>query len=191
MNKIRIAGAAAGVVLVSGIVLQVSSAAFTDTTENAGNSWEAGTVVLSDSRSGTAMFTAENMVPGDGDTQCIDVTYSGSVTPSEAIALHADVVESTVDGNGLGDDLDVSLEIGPAGTNCTTMLLLGTEIYSGTVAGFNAVGSELDTGWTPDAEGAQLDMSRPFRFTIDLGADTGNDAQGEGATAGFVWSATS
>lgn len=103
MNKIRIAGAAAGVVLVSGIVLQVSSAAFTDTTENAGNSWEAGTVVLSDSRSGTAMFTAENMVPGDGDTQCIDVTYSGSVTPSEAIALHADVVESTVDGNGLGE----------------------------------------------------------------------------------------
>ena len=98
MNKIRIAGGAAGLALVSGMVLQVSSAAFTGTTENAG-SWGAGTVELSDSRNGVAMFAAQNMVPGDGDSQCIDVTYDGSVTPAQAIALHAVVLE-TDDGVG-------------------------------------------------------------------------------------------
>lgn len=189
MNKIRFAGAAAGLALVSGVVLQVSSAAFTDSTDN-GSSWGAGTVDLSDSRNGVAMFAAANMVPGDGDTQCIDVTYKGSVTPAAAIALSALVVESTDgDGNGLGDDLDVTLEMGPAGTDCSTMGTSGTAIYTGTLAGFGA-GAGLAT-WIPDPEGGALDMSRPFRFSIELGASTPNDAQGDGAEATFTWFATS
>jgi hypothetical protein len=190
MNKIRIAGAVAGTVLVSGMVLQVSSAAFTDTTESAGNSWAAGTVALSDSRGGSAMFAATNMVPGDGETQCIDVTYDGTVTPAQAIALHASVTESGVGGgNGLGDDLDVVLQVGAAGTDCASGEA-GTTVFEGTLAGFGAAAS-LDTGWTPDAEGSASDMSRPFRFSIVLGDDTPNDAQGDGATATFTWSATS
>ena len=192
MNRIRIAGAVAGTALVSGMVLQVSSAAFSDTTENPGNSWEAGTVALSDSRSGIAMFAAQNMVPGDGESQCIDVTYSGSVTPSQAIALHASVVESDDgEGDGLGDDLDVTLEVGPAGTVCSDGAGTGTTIYTGPLAGFDTAAAPLSTEWTPDAEGAGADMSRPFRFTIELGDDTDNDAQGDGATAAFTWSATS
>ena len=193
MNKIRIAGAVAGTALVSGMVLQVSSAAFSDTTENPGNSWAAGTVALSDSRTGSAMFAATNMVPGDSESQCIDVTYDGSVTPSEAIALHAEVTESTdAVGNGLGDDLDVTVEMGPADTDCTTSAAgAGTSIYTGTLAGFHAAADPLATGWTPDAADGAADISRPFWFTITLGDDTPNDAQGDGATAAFTWSATS
>jgi hypothetical protein len=191
MNKIRIAGAAAGVVLVSGIVLQVSSAAFTDTTENAGNSWDAGTVVIDDDAA-SALFVATNQVPGDTATNCLDVTYSGSVTPSEPIELHATVTESTVSGNGLGDDLDVTLEIGQLGTTCETFVAsLGGPLYSGTLAAFATSSAPLNTTWTPDAETTELDMSRPFRFTVTLGNDTPNSAQGEGADATFTWSATS
>jgi hypothetical protein len=193
MNKIRMAGALAGTALVSGMVLQVSSAAFSDTTENPGNSWAAGTVALSDSRAGSAMFAAVDMVPGDGDSQCIEVTYDGSVTPSEAIALHAVVTESAdAVGNGLGDDLDVTVEVGPAGADCTTTAAgAGTSIYTGALSGFHAAADPLTTGWTPDAEDAAADMRRPFWFTITLGDDTPNDAQGDGATAAFTWSATS
>lgn len=192
MNKIRIAGAVAGTALVSGMVLQVSSAAFTDTTENPVNSWEAGTVALSDSRAGSAMFAGVNLVPGDGDSQCIDVSYDGSVTPSEAVALHAVVTESAdAVGNGLGDDLDVTVEVGPAGADCASAPGAGTTIYTGTLAGFHAAGAPLATGWIPDAEDAAADMSRPFWFTITLGDDTPNEAQGDGATAAFTWSATS
>lgn len=193
MNRIRIAGALAGTALVSGMVLQVSSAAFSDTTENPANSWAAGTVALSDSRAGSAMFEAVNMVPGDGESQCIAVIYDGSVTPSEAIALHAAVTESTdAAGNGLGDDLDVTVEVGPAGADCSTSAAgAGTSIYTGTLAGFHAAADPLATGWTPDAADGATDMSRPFWFTIALGDDTPNDAQGDGATAAFTWSATS
>lgn len=190
MNTIRIAGAAAGLALVSGVVLQVSSAAFSDTTGNTGNSWAAGTVDLSDSKDGTAMFTAVDMVPGDGDAQCIDVTYTGSVTPSGAIAFAASVADSDDGvGNGLSDDLDVTVVMGPLGTDCTSAAT-GATIHQGTLAALGAVAVPVGTGWTPDAETA-ADMSRPFWFTVELGEDTANDAQGDGATATFTWSATS
>ena len=80
--------------------------------------------------------------------------------------------------------------MGPAGSDCTDPAGTGTSIYSGTLAGFDVAAAALDTTWTPDAEAA-TDVSRPFWFTVQLGADTPNDAQGDGATATFTWSATS
>lgn len=177
--------ALAAIALASAMVLQTSSAAFTDTTENAGNSWDAGTVTLTDNDSGAAMFSASGLVPGDSSTDCIEVTYDGSVTLSSAVDLYASVTETTVDGDGLGNDLDVVLEMGDAGTSCS---LIGTPttIYNGTLAAFNTSGSPLGT-WTPSG----TDTMRPFRFSVTLGDDTPDSAQGEGADATFTWSATS
>lgn len=207
MNKIRIAGAAAGVVLVSGVVLQVSSAAFTDTTENADNAWQAGTVYLSDSQNGTALFssTSENIVPGWSETKCILVTYDGSVAPDAPISFSGTVTENTGDqlgDNGLADDLDVIVEMGPEGSSCLngqivdgTQTLLGllgggtTELHNGTLADLGTAAA--DATWTPDAEGGQ-DLARPFRFTVSMPGGTGtpNDAQGDLAKATFAWSST-
>lgn len=192
MNKLRFAGIAAGLVLVSGIVLQVSSAAFTGSTDNTGNSWDAGTVTLTDDDAGSALFTATDQKPGDTATQCIEVTYGGSITPSAAVDLFAAVTETNDGtGNGLGDDLDVVVEVGAAGSSCLLFGLGGTEVYNGTLAGFNTSASALSTGWTPVVGGLTPDTMRPFRFTVTLGADTPNDAQGDGADADFTWSATS
>lgn len=191
MNKLRFAGIVAGLVLVSGIVLQVSSAAFTGSTENTGNSWDAGTVTLTDDDAGSALFTATNQKPGDTATDCIEVTYGGSITPSAAVDLYAAVTESfDASGNGLGDDLDVVVELGAAGASCT-LFGTGTGIYNGTLAAFNTSASALSTGWTPVVGGLTPDTMRPFRFTVTLGDDTANDAQGDGADADFTWSATS
>lgn len=192
MNKLRIVGVAAGLVLVSGIVLQVSSAAFTGSTDNSDNSWDAGTVTLTDNDAGSALFTATNQKPGDTATECIEVTYGGSITPSAAVDLFAAVTEANDGtGNGLGDDLDVVLQVGAAGSSCAVFGLAGTEIYNGTLAAFNTSATPLSTGWTPVVGGLTPDTMRPFQFTVTLGSDTPNDAQGDGADADFTWSATS
>jgi len=184
------AGAAAGVVLVSALVLQVSSAAFTGSTSSGGNSWGAGSVSLSNDRAGAAMFTATGMVPGDTDQQCILVTYTGSIDPAAPIALHAVVGDSDDGtGDGLSDDLDVVVDVGPDGSTCAD-LTGSAELVDGTLRAFAGPGAPLGTGWTPDASGG-TDLSRPFLFTVTLGTDTPQDAQGDGATADFVWSATS
>lgn len=182
-NKLNLAAGLGAVALVSGMVLQMSSAAFTGSTSNAGNSWDAGTVSLSDNKSGSALFSATGLKPTDNVSNCIQVTYNGSITPSGAIDLAASVTNTTVGGNGLGDDLDVTVTMGLAGTTCA-LPGVGTTVYTGTLAG---LATAQDT-WTPVVG---VDTMRPFTFSVTLGNDTANDAQGEGADATFTWSATS
>ena len=68
------AAAILALVLVSVLTVRASSAAFSDTTDNSGNTWAAGPVVLTDDDGGaTALYTASNMKPGDGSTECITV----------------------------------------------------------------------------------------------------------------------
>lgn len=176
--------ALAAIALASAMVLRTSSAAFTDTADNASNSWEAGTVTLSDDDGGSALFSASGLVPSDTSTNCIEVTYGGSVTLSSAVDLYASVTETTVGGDGLGNDLDVVVEMGDAATSCS-LIGVPTEIYNGTLAAFDTSASPLDT-WTPSG----TDTMRPFQFTVTLGDDTPDSAQGEGADATFTWSAT-
>lgn len=180
-------GSVAAVALVAAMVVRTTDAAFTDTTENAGNSWDAGTVTLTDDDAGSAMFTVTDMAPGDSNTSCIEVTYNGSITPSSAVDLYASVSETVVSGDGLGNDLDVTVDIGGAGETCD-VALTKTSVYSGTLAAFNTSSSPISTGWTP-APGS--DTTRAFEFTATLGSDTPNSAQGEGADATFTWSASS
>lgn len=51
--------------------------AFSSTTEDTGNAFASGTVVLADNDTGTAMLALSNARPGDSDTACIAVTSSG------------------------------------------------------------------------------------------------------------------
>jgi hypothetical protein len=53
--------------------------AFSGTTANPGNSAVAGTVTLTDNDSGAAMFSLASLKPGDTDTRCLQVTYTGSL----------------------------------------------------------------------------------------------------------------
>ena len=186
-SKLNLIAGLLALALVSAMVLRTSSAAFTGSTENAGNSWDAGTVSLTDDDAGSALFTATNWKPTDTSTQCIEVTYTGSIVPSAAVQLAATVTETVVGGNGLGDDLDVDVSLGASGTTCALWTGVGaSSIYTGTLAAMTGA----STTWTPTASGG-LDTMRAFNITVTLGADTPNTAQGEGADATFTWSATS
>lgn len=188
-SKLNLLAGLLALALISAMVLRMSSAAFTGSTSNSGNSWDAGTVSLSDNDSGSAMFTAPNMKPGDSVNGCVQVTYTGSIVPSAPVSLAAAVTEQigSNGGNGLGDDLDVTVSLGALGTTCALWTAVGASTaYSGTLAAM----SGASTGWTPTASGG-ADTVRAFRFVITLGSDTPNTAQTDGADAVFTWSATS
>ena len=53
--------------------------AFSATTVNAGNVFDAGTVSISDNDAGAAMYTIANATPGTPVVRCITVTYTGSL----------------------------------------------------------------------------------------------------------------
>jgi hypothetical protein len=91
-------------VLGSGIcVWQSTSAVFSSTTANAGNSWTAGSVTLTDDDSGSALFSASGLVPGSSGSNCITVSYSGNVATT--VRLYASASSDT---SALAQYLDVT-----------------------------------------------------------------------------------
>ncbi len=190
--KVVAAAVVVGLLGSGALVWQASSAAFTDTTTNPGNSWDSGKVVLSDDRSGSAMFSVSNMVPGGASgtgSRCIEVEYDGDVAAT--VKLHAAATTST-----LAPYLDFYVERGTGtcavGNFGTPTVLFGDN--DGVLTGGNDTLAEFLTahsawnngigGWTPSAANTVL----PFRFTYTLVDDA--NAQDKSATGvTFTWEA--
>ena len=177
----RIGVSMAAVLLVGVLVVTASSAAFSDTTDNSGNTWSAGTVILTDDDLGSAMFAVSDMAPLASVTECIVVTYSGTLLPSDVNLYGVSA------GTGLDAYLDVTIEEGSGGVfgNCTGFIASST-IYTGTLANFSATHTNFTNGagaWNPAAN----PESKTYRFTVSL--QDNNLAQGLNATATFTWEA--
>ena len=173
------------------LVLQGSSAAFSATTANPGNTWAAGQVTLTDDdggtspTTGTAMFTASKLKPGSTGTKCIVVTSTSDV--AAGLKVYSTGVTTT---NALSTHLNLTVEQGTGGTfgSCTGFTSASTA-FTGTLAGFgtaatgfaNGVGATALTGTPPE--------TRSYRFTYTLDAAAPNTVQNGTAAATFVWEA--
>jgi hypothetical protein len=85
-------------------------AAFSNTTSNTGNTFQAGSVSLSDNDSNAAMFNSTlhgSATPGDYD-RCIRVTYAGTLDTT--VKLYTSAI------TGSGNDLDVTVDKSDTGT---------------------------------------------------------------------------
>lgn len=169
------AAAALGAMLLAALMIMTASrAAFTDTTDNSGNSWSAGTVVL-DSAPVTALFTATGVAPGYTQTECIDVIYTGTL-PSTA-----KLTSITGSGDaGLQANLDVTIDRW-SGAGCT-----GTEVAN-VWTGDLATPVDGETAWA-----ATNPTTYSYEITVSMdSAVTDNGLQGTTAGATFEWTATS
>jgi len=179
-GRVRLGALLAAFLMVGAVVVVSSRSAFSDTTDNASNSWTAGTVVITDDDGGSAMFNATAMAPGDSTTECIAVTYSGSLVPAD-VSLYG-----VSGGTGLDAYLDVTIDLGTGGAfgDCTGFA--GSNSYTGTLANFSATHTNFGTGvggWSP----AVNPESRTYRITVTM--QDNNAAQGLNGTATFTWEA--
>ena len=175
---IRLAAFAASLLLLTVLTAKRSQAAFTDSTDNAGNSWGAGSVSLTDDDATVALFSFTGWTPTDTATRCIEVTYSGTVLPA-AVRMHA------ATGGGLGDYLDLTVEVGTGGSfaSCAGFAPTST-IYSDTLSNFSATHADYGSG-LPVFTAVGTPSSQVLRVTTSLQDD--DAAQGLGATATFTW----
>ncbi len=152
--------------------------AFSSQTTNSGNTFAAGTVNLSDNDAGAAMYNVSNKKPGDTVTQCITVTYSGS--------LDADVKLYTASTIGaLGPYVNLTIDKGTATgatfPGCGTYTSQAT-IYSGTLSAFASAHNSFSNGVAANPGSATkwvTSDSLVYRFTLTL-ADN-NSANGGGS----------
>jgi hypothetical protein len=169
-----------------------SYSAYTATTGNTGNSFEAGSVSIEDNDNAGAMLSLSNAKPGDSDTSCIIVKYTGSLASN--VRLYAATT------GGLPQYMDVTITRGtvapPAFDNCSNFSADATNyigagagvIYNGPISGMgtNWAGGVVDPlagspeSWTTNEE-------HSYRFTVTL--QDNNSAQTLNGTATFTWEA--
>lgn len=181
---------------VTGLTAAVSAvgayAAFTATTTNSGNSFASGTVAIGDNDAGTAMLSLAAAKPGDADTSCITVTYTGSL--ASTVRLYASTTGS------LAPYLTLTVTRGtdpsPSFDSCASFTAEGTNyvgagpgvVYSGPLSAFPAT---YDLGLVDPTSGSPeswtTSEAHTYLFAISLVND--NAAQGLSSTASFTWEA--
>jgi hypothetical protein len=197
-----------GLLISAALVWQSTAAAFTAMTDNAGNTWQAGSVSLSDSDGGSALFDSiadGALQPGSTRSRCIRVDYTGSL----AADIRLYVTTPTAGALTLDPYLVMSVEQGqnvPAGTtvapNCSagfTPTATPTFRYNTATASPSADQSRTLQALkdaAPDyADGLRVGASvaggtsLTFRVTYSVLDD--NNAQNTRSTATFTWEARS
>ena len=162
--------------------------AFSATTVNPGNTFDAGTVVISDNDAGTAMYNVVGAKPLDVVVRCIRVSYTGTL-PS-LVRLY-----TTTPVNAFGQYVTLSVDKGnmPAATtfpNCTGFTS-EANIFSGTLSSFAAGNTTFATGAGANP-GAQtqwnLNDTLVYRFTLTM-QDNPLAVGGTSGVHSFTWEA--
>jgi len=163
--------------------------AFTSTSTSDANTFALGNVTISDNDAGAAMYNVSNKKPGDTVTQCIKLTYTGS--------LDSDVKLYTSSSIGsVGQYIDLQVRPGsgsPTFPGCTGFTPDAADLYNGTLASFptSYASGILDSGPGSNTKWVTSD-SVVYRFTLTVQSSAPDSAQG--ATTGahsFVWEARS
>jgi hypothetical protein len=196
-----------GLLLAGSLVWQSTAAAFTATTDNTGNTWQAGSVTLTDSDAGSALFdSAANgaLRPGSNRSRCIRVDYTGDLTAD----IRLSVTTPTAGAVTLDNYLMMSVERGrdvAAGTvvnpdcstgftsNTTPTFLYNTaSATTGTADQTKTLGA-LKTAAPDYANGLRAGTSvaggTSLTFRIGYWVLDDNAAQSKRSTATFTWEA--
>lgn len=176
----KLAAVAAALLALTALTVSRSDAAFSASTANSANSFTAGSVVLTDDDSGTAMFAATGMTPGTPVIECLELTYAGSLTPAD-VRMYA-----TTTGT-LKTYLNTTIEVGTGGdfSDCTGFTPTST-IYSGTLANFETTHTDWTSGLAVFTAAANPTV-RVLRFSVELANNQA--AQGLSSTAEFTFEA--
>jgi hypothetical protein len=192
--KRKLSGSVLLCALMAAIVgMAFTFSAFTATTENGGNEFKAGTVVIGDNAAGETLISMAQMAPNSNTegTKCITVNYTGSLKAD--VSLYGTTSSTTAD--SLAKYLDVTVKRGhfaagftPAGKfDCGaegTDFLPESTVYAGTLKNLPAT---YATGLESGKAAWNKDDSNVYQVTVKLQDD--NLAQGLDATTKLTFEA--
>lgn len=182
------------IVGVVGAIVGVGTlSAFSSSTSNSGNNFDAGTVYITDNDAGSALYSVTNRKPGDSVQSCIKVTYGGTLGADVRLYTSSSV-------NAFGQYVNLTVEKGtssgnPAFPGCGTFTSEAT-VFNGTLSGFASAKNSYANG-VAAFPGSQTVWNQNdtlvYRFTLTLQDDNNANGQGSGAlTSGshsFTWEA--
>jgi spore coat-associated protein N len=160
-----------------------SGADFTSRSANPANTFTAGELTSDNSRDGAAVFSPSGMVPGGApQTGTVDIANSGDL--GAAFTLTRDRLENTDtgDSNPAAFATKVNLVVTDCGSGDSPACGDAGDhvVYDGTLAAMDAPAALGDFG--PGEK-------HRYSFAAALDASAGNEYQGDGSSARFVWDA--
>jgi spore coat-associated protein N len=184
----RRALAALATVLVAVGLTAASGANFNAQSANANNTFTAGTLSMFNSKDNAAILTASNMRPGDpATTGTVDIQNTGSL--SAPFVLGKGTVTNTDAANPMMGKLDLTVvDCGDfsAGTPACGDADDVVKYSGGTIAQMGTAGHAVAALGTFAAN-----EKHRYEFDVALEASADDNYQGDGATAQFLWNATS
>ncbi len=174
---------ALGGLMVAAAVAVGSGANFNSTSANPSNVFTAGTITHSNSKTGAAILTASNMIPGGTSTGSVDIKNTGSVAGTFTLT-HGVTTDLPVS-PGLSKKLNVAItDMGdPA---CVTACPAPLPVYSGTI---NGMPTTTALGTFAPAVTHRYTFVVTFPDSGLNGAD--NAYQGAATTVEYDWSSAS
>jgi hypothetical protein len=155
--------------------------AFSSQTDNPGNVITAGTVTLADNDAGSALYALTAAKPGDSQTSCVKVTYTGSLNASVKVYTPSSIGE-------LGPNVTLKIEPGtqasPSFPSCTGFTPdSGGALFEGTLSSFASEHNSYATGIADNpgtvATKWVTNDAVVYRVTATLSASAPDAAQGK------------
>jgi hypothetical protein len=184
----------AAIAAIAGMALTFS--AFTSTTENPGNKFVSGDVVLTSNAAGSKLFDVAGIQPGaDASSKCLTVEYTGSLPA--LVRLYA--ATTSTPGKDLSPFLDIKVTRGafsgatPADQACDGFVA-DTDDLAGKGPGvvfdglLSAYPADYDAGAQDPTTWATADKA-VYRIDASMKADVGDDAQAKDATTKLTFEA--
>ena len=164
--------------------------AFSSTQGTGSNTFAAGSVALATDGTGSVLFNASNMTPGDSLTKCVSVTYSGT--------LGADVSMFGTESGSLAADLDVTVTHGldsGNGGGVPASPANSCANFRADSGGLNGVIFNSTLSAFPGSANAIADPTNPWTsattavYEITVALDPTSTDQSGTASAVFTWQA--
>lgn len=179
--------------VVGSVVAFGTFSAFSSSTENPGNNFDAGTVYISDNDAGSALYNVTNRKPGDFVEKCIKVTYSGSLASDVKLYL-PDAINAQV-----GNYTNLAITSGTgAQANCSDFAADATNssIFTGTLKGFSTAHNSYATGLVDNPLAKtkwDTNDAVTYKYRVELqdnnAANAGNASGYQSGTHKYVWEA--
>lgn len=189
-RRLRIPLTLVALALATAGIVGGSFAAWTTQTNNAGNQVTAGTIAISNSKSGTSVFTASNVVPGDTGSNTVSITNAGTVPMG--VRLTQDSITST------GIEASLRLRIYDQTRNWCYYPVSQAGACPGTGGvdgdGYGAWNASLTAAPIAATDGsAQWPAGQSHTFTVSwkLATSSPNSDQGKTGSFRLVWDGTS
>lgn len=183
-------GVVLGVAVLAASIWSATLGAFSADVGTRDDSFASGTVSVTDDGTGTALVSLTAARPGSTRTQCIDVTYDGSLTAAD-LRLYASGYQSPTalaDPDGLAPHvtLDIERRPGASAADCSDFADgSGTAVFLDDASVLGADHASWATGvgsFTPVVGGTYA-----YRITTTVRDEPGG--QGQTMTIGLVWEA--